>query len=435
MAFPLEDVRFTTRRGGEQGPTLYPRLLRDRSHLPKVDIAIRYFESMLGCERRELDSEVLVHFFGDHKLARCMVTCLTRSYRYRVRAIHEIVRAAALRRLRRRDIDSPKALRFLLWGRLNDDGDGFLRGAERDATVETIEGELGLRPGELGRLLYLDADEHRILTRVGAEPRPEDVVAQYNFGILQTLLRHAATVELELAEWSPATADAVRELCAANDVDAELSRNDASLRVRLSGRQDALGVWARHGRRLARTVVRLLERAGRTVREGSARVALRDRRAHLRLPPEVLELLRGPSAASTGRDDVGWDDAGWDRALVELTRAPRGTRGVLGLRKLPDPSVWAAGIVVPELTVQSGPRRALACGVRSAAHAAHLVPIARAAGAGEPLLFVGEEAQLEPLRAAGAWAIAPATREPADIARALREALATTEPRAVPRVA
>src|SRR5689334_7085666 len=97
MAFPLKDVRFTTRRrggarsntstaeaahpegsatdGGTEGslPVLYPRLLRDTSIIPQIGIALGYFDSMVGKERREFDPELLVQFFGDHKVARCIV--------------------------------------------------------------------------------------------------------------------------------------------------------------------------------------------------------------------------------------------------------------------------------------------------------------------------------------------------------------------------
>ena len=64
----MRDVRFSTRRSDGE-VAIYPRLMRDRAILPKVQFAIRYFETMLGRERRELDSEMLVHFFADQKLA------------------------------------------------------------------------------------------------------------------------------------------------------------------------------------------------------------------------------------------------------------------------------------------------------------------------------------------------------------------------------
>src|ERR671933_2727681 len=104
MAFPVRDIRLTTRRSG--GETVaYPRLLREPSLLPRVDIAIQHFESMVSHERRELQPEVLVHFLGDYKLARCLVACLGRAYRFRSRQLSEVVTRAAQQRLERSRID------------------------------------------------------------------------------------------------------------------------------------------------------------------------------------------------------------------------------------------------------------------------------------------------------------------------------------------
>src|SRR5438067_10476480 len=108
MAFPLKDVRLTTRRGASGELALYPRLLRDRSVLPKIDITVQYFESMLGRQRREFESEVLVHFFGDHKLARCIVACLARAYRFHSPIFSEVLAGKALQRLERADIRAPR---------------------------------------------------------------------------------------------------------------------------------------------------------------------------------------------------------------------------------------------------------------------------------------------------------------------------------------
>ncbi len=405
MAFPLKDVRFTTRRSGDR-LTVYPRLLRDRAALPKIDIAIQYFESLLGRERRELDPEVLAHFFADHKLARCVVACLAQSYRYRPRPLEVIVTRAALRKLQRLGVAAPKALRARLYDRLNDFGHGFLPSAGREETLGRIEHELGLRRGELERLLYLDAEEHAILVRVGAPPSGEDVVAQYNLGMLLALLRHAERVELTYVGRSAAERAALLALCAANGVEAEAAAEGRhGLRLRLHGRRDALGVWTRHGQKLARTVVQLLERGREAIIDGAATVALKERRAVLRLSGEGLDILSGASTlGGAPLPGAGWaDDAGW--SPVEVGRALAGPRPAgdgARLRRAPEPRAWAAGVLVPDLLVQIGARGALVCVVRSPEHGARLARIAPGATSGEPLLFAGSEAALAPLAAAGA---------------------------------
>ena len=435
MAFPLKDVRFTTRRGDADEPTLYPRLLRDRSVLPKVDIAIQYFESMLGSERRELDPEALVHFFGDHKLARCMVAALARGYRYRPRELEQVVTRTALRRLRRAGIDSPRRLRLALFDRVNGSGRGFLARDERGAQLSQLEAELGLRRGELERLLYLDAEEHAVLTRVGAPPRPADVVAQYNFGVLATLLRHAELVELALADPHPRAIAVVGRLCAANDVDGSAVPSGSLLRIRLRGRQDALGGWTRHGRKLARTVVEVLERGRGTTIDGLATVRIRERRARLRLTAELLDVLGGAPAPS-----IGWDEADAEpgppaaAAVAGVAGLARGARGGWSVRRSPDAEAWAAGVIVPDLLLRRGPRGALLCAVRSVRHAERLAPIARAAGTGEPLVFVGSLGSVAALHAVGAPTVELRDPDPRELLAQLADALADREP-AVPEVA
>lgn len=420
MPFPLKDVRFTTRRAGRDEPQIYPRLLRDRSVHPKIDIAVQYFETMLGGERRELDTEVLVHFFGDYKLARCMVGCLARGYRYRSPTIAEIVRAAALRRLRKRGIETPRDLRLHLFDRVNMDGDGFLRAADRPPTFERTEAELGLRRAELERLLFLDADEHAILTRVGAPPRPADVAAQYNVGVLETLLRHAERVELRFVGVPAAATRAMLALCRANNVDAALDHTGSNVRLEIRGRQDAMGTWARHGRRVARTVVQLLERGRGNAYGGEADVVLRDRRGRLSLTSEVLDVLGGAPAR-----DAGWqDEAGWDpETLAAALAAHRGARdrsaAVRDIRRLPDPSAWAGGVVAPDLLVRTDQGGALVCAVRSAAHGARLASFAAPATTGEPLVFVGRPGTLEPLCAVAAHVVPTSTFDLALIAEAV----------------
>lgn len=423
MAFPLKDVRFTVRRDGAGEPVLHPRWLRDRSVLPKLSFATRYFESMLGRERSELEPEVLVEFFGDHRLARCLVACVARSYRYQPQRLEEIVTRRSLRRLQRDGVDSPMALRCWLFDRVNDGGHGYLPGAERGAVIGQMEAELGLRAGELERLLYIDAEGHAILRRVGAEPRPEDIVAQYNFRVLETFLRHAEQIVLALAEGMPEETGPAVDLCAASGVEVRVGREFGPTHLLLVGRQDALGSWARHGRKVARAAIQLLERVRAKVGGGEATVALRDRKVTLRLTPEVLDVLGGAPATSTG-----WEEReGWGRAaLAEATGSLRGAWPDWGVRRMPDAQAWRAGVIVPDLQVRDGSRRALVCAVRSAAHGARLAPVAQAADTGDPFVFIGDAPAVAPLQAAGVRAVAMPRLDLEVVADALREVFDTS---------
>src|SRR6476660_8491449 len=119
MPLSVKDVRFTTRRAGDGDPLLYPRLLKDAAILASIDVATQYFETMVGEERRALDPEALVHFFGDYKVARGMVASLGRVYRYRTPSVEELVTRTAWQRLQRAGLEGPGALRVLLWDHAN----------------------------------------------------------------------------------------------------------------------------------------------------------------------------------------------------------------------------------------------------------------------------------------------------------------------------
>ena len=411
MSFPLKALRLNRR-----ADAVYPRVLRDRSILPKIKIAVQYFEQMLGRERRELEPEMLVHFFGDHKLARCMIACLGRAYRFRTPSLIDSVSRGAQRRLARHNIDSARALRRFLFDRVNEADGGFLGEDVREERHGAVEDELGLRRGQLDRLLWLDADEHALLTRVGLPPVAADVAAQHNLGVLLSLLRHAERVDLDLAPLGPAERDGIARIVAANGVAAWLDEERSSGQLRLAGRQDALGTWSRHGRWVARTVVELLERDPSLFTGGELRLRVKERSATVRLTPELIGMLAGPAAGAGWRELPGWS---LEEVRGEVAEA-RGSRDSLTLRRLPDPQAWARGTVVPELLVDAAGRSALVVAVRSLGHAERLAEIVPLAGSGEPYLFIGAGEALAPLRAAGLPVLAARRLDLAAVAEALR---------------
>ena len=420
MGLALNEVPLTMRRvSGEVN--VYPRLLRDKSMLPRISLAIDYFESLLGQERQQMQPEMLVELFGDPRLARAVTASLGHSYRFRAQRMDEVVGRAGARRLKRAGLPSSPTLRLWLYDQLNGAHAGFLPARLRAEVWPHLEAELRLRPGQLEQLLYLDRPEHLRLERLGARPRPVDVAARYNFQVLECLLRHAQLVELGVLGPTAEQADALVALCRAQQVDAVFDR--ASARFRLAGRQDALGGWARHGRRLARSVLEVLERGRGLVAEGTACVTVRGRTGRLRLGAELLDMLGGPPAAPGVWEP---DDLSCVLRACSTTLRGWGWR----VRAQPEPHVCAEGVVLPDLLVQSAPdaRACLMVAVRGARHARRLAPVARAATTGEPLVFVGREGDLSELRGVGAQVLAiPCAPEGlparAQLARWLRDEL------------
>jgi hypothetical protein len=264
----LADLRKTTRRAGESDlRVVHPRFLRDRTLAPRIELAIRYLESMLGKRRRDLDAEVVVQLFGDHKLARCIVACLAVTYRHRPRAFAEILPADACDALAARGILTPSDLRLWVFRRVNADLDGFAGAAERAPFLRAAADELGLPADQMDTLLALDAPANAILTRSGPQPTADDIIARFNYETTAALLANASLVRVALRRM-PTNAEAIRAACAAFDVRAELSARE----LVLHGRQDSLNGWARHGARLVRLLVWLVL-AGLPARSTEALVA------------------------------------------------------------------------------------------------------------------------------------------------------------------
>ncbi|MGZ3667819.1 MAG: DUF790 family protein [Ktedonobacterales bacterium] len=346
----LADIRKTTRRSSTEGVrNVHPKLMRDRSLAPRIELAIRYLEGMLGRPRRELDQEVVVQLFGDHKLARCIVACLATSYRHRARTFGEILAAPAVEALAARGIAGSSELRLWLYRRANHVLPGFVGGPERVPFLRDAGEELGLTLDQIETLITLDAPANAILARSGPIPSADDIIARFNYDVIAALLANASLVRLSLQR-SPHAAEQIRELCARMDVRAALSGRE----LVLHGRQDALNGWARHGARLVRLLSSLLA-CGLTARSGEAAiVAPTGDEWHLRLDEEMLGYL---GAAST-RDEAlfatetllaGWGEA--DAIATDFSAVRRaGNAGGWRLRRATEPLVMD-GAVVPAIFV------------------------------------------------------------------------------------
>ena len=334
----LTDLRKTTRQSRKDGMrVIYPRFLRDNSLAPRIEMAIRYMERMLGQPRRALDDEVIVQLFGDHKVARCLVACLGAHYRHRPRALAEVLSSDDVARLAAQGIASASELRLWLFRRVNRVLAGFAGRDERAAFMAEAERELGLEAGKLDELITLDAPEHAILVRIGARPSAEDVIVRYNYAVAAAVLAQSPQVRVNLARTLSATdAELVYELAARTGVSIDLGGRE----LVLHGRQDALESWTRHGAKLAR-LLSLLLMCGLPARSGEALVmAPQGGELLFRLDGDVLGFL---GTTITPQLDLAALCAHLDRMeqfIGEIAAVRRaGALDGWALRRVPEPLV------------------------------------------------------------------------------------------------
>src|SRR4051812_8211864 len=171
---------------------MYPFLLKDERLYPQLNLAIDYFESMVGRPRAEMDGEVLVQFFADHRLARGVVASLAGHYRYRRQGFADALDAPAHARLLALSMHNPADLRAALYADVNRQDGGFAADAARTAAISRLAERVGLAADAVEALLMLDAEDRAPLVRLGPMPSPAEVAALYNHLGAEAVLRAAA---------------------------------------------------------------------------------------------------------------------------------------------------------------------------------------------------------------------------------------------------
>jgi len=390
----LTDLRKTTRHSRKDGMrVIYPRFLRDASLAPRIEMAVRYMERMLGQPRRALDDEVIVQLFGDHKVARCLVACLGAHYRHRPRALVEVLSSEDVARLAAQGIASASELRLWLFRRVNRVLSGFAGRDERAAFMAEAERDLGLESGKLDELITLDTPEQAILVRTGARPSAEDVIVRYNYAVAAAVLAQSPQVRVNLARaLSPADAERVYELAARTGVSIDLGGRE----LVLHGRQDALESWTRHGAKLAR-LLSLLLMCGLPASSGEALVASPQGGELLfRVDGDVLSFL---GATPTPQRDLATLCAQFDRMeqfmgeVAALRRA--GALDGWALRRVHEPLVAGGQLALTLCQFVRGDERvALLPLATNDAHAllASLAQVVPALGVADDTLVAGGDA-------------------------------------------
>lgn len=364
MAFRLADVKKTVRSRSDGDRYLHPRLLDGPAPATQIALALGYFQARLGHARREFDPEMLVRFFGDPTVARGLVACLNQTFRWQAQTFAEVLDPPSDAWLRDLGIDTPSDLRVHLFDAVNRSGDGYLA-RERDQHLVPLARRLHISVGKLDQLFALDAEENAVLVRAGDLPEPHQVLRQYNFSVVDALLRNSrslAVVGLD-ADARGALVDACLRF--------GVPTNCEGAAVSMGGKQDAFGSFARWGVRLARALYTAAALHPEVLASGSARVALPGRQATYLLDRKARHALTG--GAGVVRCGGGID------GLREAWQRHRGSRGTAGWRlsAIPEPIMSDAGLLLPPAICRRGASTVLLWPVATAASLADLIAINR----------------------------------------------------------
>jgi predicted nuclease of restriction endonuclease-like RecB superfamily len=402
MSFKTADFKKTTRTtDGER--VLYPYQIKDDRYTASIGYAIAYYERMVGRRRSEFEAETLLEFFGDPRLARGLVACLSRTYAWREQTFAEALGEDTARALWRAGITRPADLRAKLYGLANGRYGGVILPHERAEALEflchkinteaientndqrptTKEQEqdvgpsslvVGLTSAQFERALTLDSEEQHVLVKHGPTPEPHEIVALYNYHSIETALCHAETLRLRLRGpiWNiiRSAHNLARRYRLRYEVSgAPRTLFDERVELALHGGRDALGSWTRAGRRVVRALLRLLAAHPDSLSGGEALVHLKGQKLALKLDGRALQVLgvaaRQPSLAGVADDaeiSEAWDEdiaatfqKAWSRAFVGGRTA--GWR----LRRDPEPLIGDGAMVVPDFAMVRGRERLALC--------------------------------------------------------------------------
>ncbi len=382
MAFRRQDIAKTTRKDKEGGGPrkLYPRYLRDRTVLPKVELAIGYLDGMVGRRRGDLSPDLVLDLLGDPKLARCLLACLADSYRYRTPTFAEVVGEEAASALAAWDLLTPADLRAHVYLAANQTRAGVVPPAEREAFLGEVAAPLGLTAQAVESLIHLDAERNALLERIGPRPTAEDTVARYNATLTVSVLRHASTLRLELPGLA---ATAVATVCDRHGVE---WRRTGPESVVLRGRRNAHGTWSNHGGRLARCAAQLIALAPATP-SGEATVHLGDQTLAFPVDAKAVGPIRPKLRAVASVDGVVRG-----AVLADEVAAFRRAGGRLGgwtMRRALEPIAVDGALVLPEFVFVRGGIAVAAVPVPSGAERGTVLAALEVVGRARPVLALG----------------------------------------------
>ena len=360
MSFTPADFKYTS-RSGELGRQLYPHQLRDDRYLAAIDYAIGYYEQMLGRARREFEAATLLEFFGDPKLARGLVACLSQTYRWHQPQLAEVLDQPTYAQLAERGLRNSADFRALLYAYANQTH-GFILPSERWPAVNQLAAELGLTPSQFERVLYLDDEQEALLVRSAERPEPSAIVALYNFHSLETGLRNCRSLQLRLDGDINALAVSAHNLAQRYNLRYELSEPEDCMAtfvtLTLYGAKDALGNWTRTGRRIARCALRLLAAHPNAASEGLIQVHMQGKNSLIKLAKRELTVLGGTARQQPDNLGDSWEttlEQQFSQAWSRLVS--KGQNTGWRIRRDPVPFSLAHRLLVPDFIAQRGSER------------------------------------------------------------------------------
>lgn len=355
MAFRLEDFKKVARKSaGSATAAIYPHQIKDRKMPARIEMAIRSYDNLVGRPRKEMDAGAMVYFLGDHRVARGIVACLGQTYRYETLPVARVAGRHTERLLSESGLRTPPDFRAKTYEHLNTHAGGWVSEAERLARYREIAAPFDCTPETWDALMHLDAEENQVLTRSGEMPEPADIVAQYNYHSVDTVLRRGTKIVLQELSVSSAQVSDVRSLAAAYGCRAAFSSGNSTLTLT---DLEMSSLLPRRAGRLARCLLLMLHGSDVVITTGYTEAQIGAKKFRLALSPEILRMLRG-CADPDGAISLKAHSAAVASLHKDLLKLRvKGEAAGWRYKRDPDPIVTGAGLWLPDLLLSRGKKQ------------------------------------------------------------------------------
>ena len=270
MPISLDDLRKTTsysRR--DQRRKIAPVLLGTSEDTRLAQDFCDYFAELVreGRSQADFSEQYLTQRAGgDFKLARGLVSTLTRVYVWESDTFAERLPAHDWLRLQKIGLETSSALRLAMYDYVSSVNDGFVSSDERAESLELFGAGVGLAPAVVDELLFLDAEANarlKLRTRKDGQPfrlpNGADIVRDYNRLAVETLLFNSSEIIFSFAALPGALVKRLGFLSKIYRVPYDLDLNAAGeVQLRLYGPPEAFGAPTRYGESLTELTFKTL---------------------------------------------------------------------------------------------------------------------------------------------------------------------------------
>lgn len=232
---------------------MIPRFLSEEDS-DAIERFVAYLNKLIGKPKAQYNSEIILKLFPSVRLARGVEHVLLRDYySFSTLPLTQVLPEEESERFLAKGIVDPYKLRLLMTKKVNKELNGFVLEEERINFLNEMAKELGVRLDSLEKVLWLDTEEEKILTRVRDVPHSsKKLLPILNFHIFESILQCSTLAMLSVeGQFNGSVAKTLFWLCKKSGILCEVTKEGNTLRIEIAGPEEVVGKKEKYGRLIA----------------------------------------------------------------------------------------------------------------------------------------------------------------------------------------